>query len=197
MQDKISSRLRRTGAAVILLLAMNESAWAFDCPGSSLLEWIKTTCGHFNDAVDRGENNLMLPFYSHHGRGTYTAEKISTYNEHTRGIGYERSITDTKGDWHGFFAIAFSDSHFKPEYAAGYNYQTYWGDSGSLQAGLGYQVFVTTRSDYDHYLTPVPGLLPMASLRYRSFSLMATYVPRLSANGGNGDVLFMFARIGF
>jgi palmitoyl transferase len=147
--------------------------------------------------VDHGDDDLYLPIEAHHGRGTYTADKIKTYNEQPRGLGYGRSVTDGKGDWHGYFAMAFSDSHFKPEYMIGYAYQTYWGNPGSLEAGLGYTLFVTTRSDYDHYLLPVPGITPLASLRYKRLSLMASYVPRLSVHKGNGDVLFIFARIGF
>jgi hypothetical protein len=93
--------------------------------------------------------------------------------------------------------MGFRDSHFKPEYLAGYGYQTYWGRSDSLQAGLGYTVFLTVRSDYADYHLPVPAILPMGSLRYKNASLMATYLPRISVHKGNGDVLFFFAHFGF
>jgi palmitoyl transferase len=41
----------------------------------------------------------------------------------------------------------------------------------------------------------VPVILPLGSLEYRKVSLMASYVPRLPGEEGNGDVIFLFGRI--
>jgi palmitoyl transferase len=180
-------------AAFVLALAAGGPACALDCAGG----WFEYTCDRFNEAIDHGRNDLYVPFHSHHGRSTYTPERIEELNEQTWGVGYGRSVIDLKGDWHAFYVMGFRDSHFKPEYLAGYGYQTYWGRSDSLQAGLGYTVFLTVRSDYADYHLPVPAILPMGSLRYKNASLMATYLPRISVHKGNGDVLFFFAHFGF
>jgi len=177
---------------LVLALAAGGPAHA-DCTGN----WFEYTRDRFREAIDHGQNDLFVPFHSHHGRGTYTQDRIEELNEHTWGVGYGRSVIDCKGDWHAFYGMAFYDSHFKPEYLAGYGWQTYWGRPDSLQAGLGYTIFLTTRSDYADYLLPVPAILPMGSLRYKSASLMATYLPRISVHKGNGDVLFFFAQFGF
>ena len=179
--------------ALVLALMAGSPAHALDCAGG----WFEYTCNRFNEAMDHGQHDLYVPFHSHHGRGTYTPERIEELNEQTWGVGYGRSVIDSKGDWHAFYGMVFRDSHFKPEYLAGYGWQTYWGRSDSLQAGLGYTAFVTIRSDYNDYLLPIPLILPMASLRYESASLMATYLPRFSPNKGNGDVLFFFAQFAF
>jgi palmitoyl transferase len=191
MNRLIRNRLRIAAAA--LAFAAGGPAHALDCAG----DWFEYTCERFKEAMDRGQNDIYLPFHSHHGTGTYSAEKRAELNDKTWGLGYGRSVIDSRGYWYGFYGVAFRDSHDKPEYMGGYGYQTYWGGAGSLQAGLGYTAFVTTRSDYSHYLVPVPGILPMASVRYANASLMVTYVPRLSNKGGNGDVLFLFGRINF
>jgi lipid IVA palmitoyltransferase len=179
--------------ALALALSAGGPAHACDWAGS----WLEYTCYQLKDALDHGQQDLYVPFYSIHGRSTYTPEKLSELNAHTWGLGYGRSVINGDGDWYSLYGMAFQDSHDKPEYLAGWGYQTYWGSRDSLQAGLGYTVFVTLRSDYGNYLLPIPGILPLASVRYGSASLMASYVPRLSANKGNGDVLFFFARFSF
>ena len=82
---------------------------------------------------------------------------------------------------------------------AGYAWLTYWRPSpaSDLRAGLGFTALITARTDYDHYLLPLPGLLPIGEIAVDRVSIMAAYIPRLSAHKGNGDVLFMFARISF
>jgi lipid IVA palmitoyltransferase len=180
-------------ATFLLALTAGGPAHACDWAG----RWLEYTCDRLKESIDHGRNDLYIPGYTIHGRSTYTPEKLSEFNDHAWGFGYGRSVTDAKGDWYGLYGMAFRDSHYKPEYLGGWGYQTYWGSRDSLQAGLGYTVFATVRSDYGHYLIPLPAILPLASVRYGNMSLMASYVPRLSANKGNGDVLFFFAQIGF
>jgi hypothetical protein len=89
------------------------------------------------------ENDLYLSGYIHHGRHTYTAERIRELNErHAWGAGVGKTLRNDDGDEESLFAFGFSDSHYKPQ-------------------------------------------------------LMAAYVPRLSRDGSNGDVLFFFARFSF
>jgi palmitoyl transferase len=178
-------------AAFVLLLARGTDACAFDCTAT----WLEQFCSQFNDAMQHGATDSYLPFYAYHGRGTFTRQELATINEHTWGAGVGRSTFDSAGDWHGFYAMGFSDSSYRPELLAGYGYQTYWGSPDAPQVGLGYAAFVTVRRDFDHYLLPVPALLPMASVRLERFSVMATYLPRISA--GEGDILFLFARLSF
>lgn len=153
-------------------------------------------CDRIREAIDDGRNDLYLPFHAHHGRGTYAPDKIAQFNERNWGIGYGRSVIDSHGDWHGLYLMAFQDSHYKSEPLGGYAYQTYWGAKNSVQAGLGYTVFLTARSDIGRY-TPVPGILPLASLRYRKASLMLADIPRVPSRKGVGDVLFFFGRVEF
>jgi len=44
---------------------------------------------------------------------------------------------------------------------------------------------------------PIPVILPVASLKYRKATLMATYIPTVNNGINNGSVLFGFARFGF
>ena len=70
---------------------------------------------------------------------------------------------------------------------------TYVSGAHNLKAGLGYTAFLTTRSDIGHY-TPIPGILPIASLEYGKVSLDATYVP---GGKGFGNILFFWGKFHF
>ncbi len=150
-------------------------------------------CQRLSDTWQEGQSDLLLPFHTHHLRFAYSREQIDQYRENTWGIGYQRSRYDQDGNWHALYAMGFRDSHDKFEPIAGYGYQWMWGDREGLHAGLGYTVLVTARSDIAHYL-PVPGLLPIASMNYRRNGVNMAYVP---GGSGNGNVLFVWGRIGF
>lgn len=166
------------------------SASAGDAPDDSL----------FDRATQRlattwrdGQTEIYLPLHTHHLRSAYSRDKIDSFNEETYGLGIGRGSYDQDGDWHGLYVMGFRDSHSKPEYMAGYAYKTYWKLAGELKAGLGYTAFLTTRSDIGHY-TPIPGILPIASLEYRQFSLDTTYVP---GGKGSGNILFFWGKFHF
>jgi len=142
---------------------------------------------------NEGGNEFYLPVSTYHLRSAYDADKIRSFNESPRGLGYGRGIYDPDGDYHGLYAMAFSDSHYKPEYMLGYAYKTFWPAKGDLKVGLGYTVFLTARTDYAHY-APIPGILPMVSLEYKKFSLDSTYVP---GGHGYGNVFFTSLKIPF
>lgn len=160
-------------------------------------DWLSNACTQGARAFNEGTWDIYLTGYDHHGRGTYTKERINELNEKAWGGGFGRTVNDDRGNSHNVYVLAFRDSHFKPEYLGGYAWQARWALSENWRAGLGVTAFVTLRSDYAHYAIPVPAILPLASLQYRKTSLMASYVPRLSTKGGNGDVLFIFGKYSF
>jgi lipid IVA palmitoyltransferase len=193
------ARIAAALAAVLGCAGAPASVLAQSLCDSSLLTWVKSNCEGARTAWDSEDYDVYVSGIAHHGRGTYTSEKIRTFNEKSWGGGAGKRYVDGDDHTHLLYAIAFKDSHFKPEYMAGYGWLTHWhplGDSGP-RLGLGFTTFVTLRSDYSHYFFPVPGILPLAELGWSRASLLAAYVPRLTGNGGNGDVLMLFGKISF
>ena len=190
----------RTACSRLLLIAglclLPATQALADCTPDS---WPGRKCLRIVEAWDKGRNDLYLPFLAHHGRDTYTPERIAELNEDAYGIGYGRSIVTDRGryrdDWDGIYAMGFRDSHRQLQLMAGYAYQTYLG-TNNINFGIGYTAAFTSRRDIAGGF-PVPVVLPMASINYRDFSLMGAYVPRLSGNKGNGDVLFVFGHVSF
>jgi palmitoyl transferase len=142
---------------------------------------------------DNGQDNLLLSGYAHHGRNTYTAERLRELNEKAWGLGFSRSLRDAKDNEEIVYALAISDSHFKPEVQVGYAYEWMKPLGGDWEAGVGYTAMLMSRQDYFKGF-PFPVALPVASIGTRHTKLMASYVPRLSQNKGNGDVLLMFMK---
>lgn len=142
---------------------------------------------------EQGRPEVYLPLYTYHMRFAYSRQKIDRFDETPHGIGVGKGYYDTGGDWHGLYAMGFHDSHFKPEYIAGYGNKTFWRPTDDVRLGLGYTVFLTTRSDIGHYF-PVPGVLPVASVEYRRLSLESAYLP---GGKGYGNVLFFWTKLGF
>lgn len=143
------------------------------------------------DVWRTGASDIYVPFLTYHLRFAYDREKINTYDEYPVGLGYGRSKFDADGNWHGLYAIGFQDSHYKPNYMAGYGFQKIWRPAADWRAGAGLTAFLMMRTDIAHY-TPFPGVLPVASIGYKSVSLETAYVP-----GGHnvGNVLFVWGRI--
>jgi hypothetical protein len=159
---------------------------ADDQPG-----WVDRAWTELKMTYELGHTELYLPFHTLHAPWAYTQEQIKHYQEWPYGFGVGRGLYDDKGNWHGVYAMGFQDSHFKPEWFAGYGWKTYWNIGASdFRLGLGYTAGITTRTDYAHY-APIPALLPIASLDYRSLSLETAYVP---GGKGNGNVFFMWAK---
>lgn len=156
-------------------------------------DWASNSCRQAVRAFNEGSYDLYLTGYTYHSRSTYTWEKINSYQEKSWGGGLGRSVIDERGNWHGLYAVGFQDSHFKPQYTGGYSWLARWNLGGDFYAGAGVTAFIFLRSDYNY--VPLPGILPLGSLEYKRLSLMASYVPRLSRNEGNGDVLFLFFKI--
>jgi hypothetical protein len=145
------------------------------------------------DILDKGELSLMLSGYARHGRHTYTAQRISELNELAWGLGFSKTIRDEKDNEEFIYGLAISDSHFKPQLMAGYAYQWMKPLGGQYEAGLGVTGLLFSRTDYFGGI-PFPGVVPVMSIGTRSAKLMGAYIPRISRNKGNGDVLLMFVR---
>jgi palmitoyl transferase len=141
-----------------------------------------------------GKQEIYIAGYTHHGRNTYTPERIAELNEWTWGGGWGKSIRNANGDDESLYAMIISDSHYKPQPMVGYAYQWMWpvGHSG-IEIGAGGTVMLISRADYFGGF-PFPIALPIGSVGTRRVKLLASYVPRLSKKEGNGDVLFMFMR---
>ncbi|MDS4015195.1 MAG: lipid IV(A) palmitoyltransferase PagP [Candidatus Accumulibacter sp.] len=155
--------------------------------------FVGNVCRRLSDTWNDGQGELLVPFHTHHLRFAYTQEKIDSFVEGTWGLGYGRSRYDAQGNWHSLYAMGFRDSHGKFEPVVGYAHQWMWGDPKAAHAGVGYTVFLTARSDIGHY-TPIPGVLPIASLGYGRGGLSMAYVP---GGKGNGNVIFFWGRFAF
>lgn len=173
-----------------LLLIFNHFSYA-SCEYNSSI--FSSACQHIKDTWTKGDNDLYIPLYAHHLHFAYTDEKIDTFNENSWGIGYGRSHYIDNGNWEGLYGMAFLDSHHDIQPMLGYSYQWMWGQQNALHAGLGYTVFLTSRSDIMHYI-PFPAALPVASINYKKISLNSAYVP---GGEGNGNILFFWSRVGF
>jgi palmitoyl transferase len=181
-----------TLAALAIGLAMAQPGVAHAADAGS--DWWTSVKERIAAIADNGKPDLYLSGYAYHGRGTYTEERIDELNEKSWGAGFGKTLRDDHGNDASLYAIGISDSHREPQFMGGYAYQWIWplADSG-IEAGAGYTALLISRVDYFDSV-PFPALLPVASLGTRGAKLMFSYVPRLSRNKGNGDVLFAFLR---
>ena len=155
--------------------------------------WEQAKAGTTN-ILDHGDLSIMLSGYARHGRNTYTPERIAELNENAWGLGFSKAVRNKKDNEDSLFGLVISDSHFKPQFMAGYAHQWMQPIGGNFEAGIGYTALLISRTDYLSGI-PFPGVLPVASIGTRRSKLMASYIPRLSQNKGNGDVLLLFLRL--
>jgi lipid IVA palmitoyltransferase len=196
MKDARSLHLARVLALSAALLPAPAVSRAAGCDWVGW-DWLSQKCEYAGKAWRSGSYDLFLTGYADHRRGTYTAERRAELNAHSWGGGFGRTLNDERDNSHDVFFLIFRDSHFKPEYLAGYGWQARWPLTENLKVGIGLTAFVTLRSDFSHYLLPVPAVLPLASVRYRRVTLQSAYVPKLPGAKGNGDVLFVFGKYAF
>lgn len=162
-------------------LAHADSVWD-SFTGKVQSEWDKSW---------NGKTDLYVPLHTWHNRRTYDADKIAGFNENPWGLGFGKSYKDADGDWHGFYAMAFKDSHNKVEPMAGYGYTKNF-TRNDFSAGIGYTVFVTARDDFSYI--PIPFALPIVSLGYKDFTISGTYIP---GKHNNGNVAFFWGTYSF
>ena len=147
------------------------------------------------EATRAGRWSLYLSGYDVHLPYSYSAEQRHRLNSIPWGGGIARSVTDADGDMHEVYAMGFSDSHYHAQFTAGYVWTRLrkLGDSGSA-VGWGYTAFFYSRRDIANYL-PLPGLLPVVTLRYRDVEITGTFIPRFGTV--QGDTVYFFSRIRF
>jgi palmitoyl transferase len=182
--------LRSTLSTLLLTLCACGNALATDEAPTSLLGQMGQ---HLSDVWTQGSDDLYVPFHTYHMRYAYSAEKINSFREDTWGLGYGRSRYDSSGNWSGLYGMTFLDSHSKLEPIVGYGQTWMLGNPQDWHAGIGYTAFITARADIGHY-TPIPGILPIASVNYKQASLNTTYMP---GGTGHGNILFFWTRFGF
>jgi hypothetical protein len=170
-----------------LLVTTAQPALAAD---PTLPGWLDRVVDEVTTTARDGTSEIYFPVRTYHMRWAYTKEKIDSFQEFPLGLGYGRGRLDEQGNWHGLYAMGFQDSHFKPEWLAGYGWKTYWRLSENTRFGLGYTAGFTARSDLGSY-TPVPVILPIGSIDYRETSLEAAYVP---GGKGFGNILFFWLK---
>lgn len=171
---------------VLIALFLSPNAYADDTANDS-------TWSHIEDSLSKTWNadnyELLIPINTWHNRHYYSSEKIDEYNENPWGLGIGKYRYDNEGDWHSFYAMAFSDSHKDIEPAAGYAFQKKWRPSDEFRIGAGYTAGFTFRKDYDYL--PIPVLAPIASIEYKQLALQSTYI---FGGKGNGNILFTWLR---
>lgn len=189
-------KIAATLGMTLSLLSMNQAALAQQIPATPANEessWWDQTKNKTLNIVDQGSLSIMLSGYAYHGRHTYTAERIAELNEKAWGLGFSKVLRNAKDNEESLFAMAISDSHFKPQLMAGYTYQWMQALGGKFEAGLGVTGVLISRTDYFSGI-PFPAPLPVASIGTRNSKIIAAYVPRFSQNKGNGDVLLLLVR---
>lgn len=185
----ISLPLAVTAPLALLPAPAVAGAW------STVSGWGSEAADRFRLIRDQGGTDLYLAGYTHHGRNTYTRERLDELNEKTWGAGVGQRLRNARGNDEMIYALGISDSHFKPQLMAGYAYEWIYpmGESG-FELGVGYTAMLMSRQDYFSGF-PFPIALPLGSIGTRDIKLRASYVPRVSKTKGNGDVLLMFVSI--
>jgi palmitoyl transferase len=155
----------------------------------------QSTKDHMSNIWDKGDDAIYLSGVAHHGRGTYTKDKLDELNEHAWGLGYGKTLRNEKGNDESLYGFVIKDSHRHPQYMAGYAYEWVFPVAHTgLELGLGGTAMLMSRQDYFGGV-PFPVPLPLASIGTKKAKVMFAYVPRLSSNKNNGDVLLIFGRI--
>ena len=156
------------------------------CPRT--LPPLRHFCHRLRQVWHLGNNELQIPAYAWHNRYYYSNHK--NYNETPWGGGLGKSYYDEDGDWHGLYAFAFLDSHKNIEPIAGYGFEKTLHLTDKTGIGLGYTLFMTSRTDIIHSI-PFPGILPLVALTQQRASLTLIYVP---GKENIGNVLFVLAK---
>lgn len=169
--------------AIAAVFACSHAARAQDAPG--FLDRVRSELG---ETWRLGNTEYYATFRTWHTPWAYSDEQNKHYQNWPPGFGLGRGRFDEKGNWHGVYAMGFQDSHFKPEWIAGYGWKTYWQAPANIRLGLGYTAGITTRTDVYHY-TPVPLILPIVSADYGKLSVEGAYVP---GGKGFGNVMLLW-----
>ncbi len=145
----------------------------------------------------QGDDQLFVSGHAHHGRASYTSAKLATLNEHAWGLGWAKTLREGSGNvklHRGVYGLVISDSHKDPQFMLGYSYEKayYFNKEWFIAAGVA--PMIVRREDMFSKL-PFPAIFPLMSIGNQSAEMRLVYIPRLSKNLGNGDVLYLFASI--
>jgi palmitoyl transferase len=155
--------------------------------------WVASACQRVSRVANEGTWDGYLTGYGWHIDGY---DDRSQLNAKSWGGGAGKHWTDARGNEDILFAMAFLDSHDHVQPIGGFARQWYTNPvAGGLSLGGGYFVGITARNDIAHYV-PIPIALPIASVRYRKASIMATFIPRVPGLN-DGDVAFFWGRYEF
>ena len=157
--------------------------------------WVDDAVDEVTTIIKTGDEQLYVSGYAYHGRKTYTAAKIATLNEHAWGLGYAKTLRSA--DAHrGVFSLIISDSHRQLQPMIGYTYEKpYYFNADWFIAG-GLAPMIVQRQDMVKKF-PFPAIFPLLSIGNQKVEAKFVYIPRLSKNLGNGDVLYAFASYKF
>jgi Antimicrobial peptide resistance and lipid A acylation protein PagP len=198
---KFSSITRRAFKQRLLLCA---SAMLGLCLNTAQASWIGDV---WDDGVNeiktvytKGDDQLFVSGHAHHGRSSYTPAKIATLNEHAWGLGWSKTLRERNAsgtmEHRGVYGFVISDSHKDPQYMLGYSYEkAYYFNKDWFIAG-GVTPMIVRREDMFGKI-PFPAIFPLVSIGNQKAELRMVYIPRLSKNLGNGDVLYLFGAIKF
>ncbi len=146
----------------------------------------------------KGDDQLFVSGHAHHGRSSYSAAKIATLNENAWGLGWSKTLRERNSsgtmEHRGVFGFVISDSHKDPQYMLGYSFEKayYFNNSWYVSAGV---VPTLVRREDMFGKAPFPAIFPIMSIGNQKAELRMVYIPRLSKNLGNGDVLYLFGAI--
>jgi hypothetical protein len=178
--------------AIIASLAcasVAQAGWIGDAWDDSVNE-IKTV-------YTKGDDQLFVSGYAHHGRHTYSPEKIATLNEKAWGLGWSKTLREGTADvktHRGVYGLVISDSHKDPQYMLGYSYEkAYYFNKDWFIAG-GVAPMMVRREDMFGKI-PFPAIFPLMSIGTQAAELRLVYIPRLGNKLGNGDVIYLFGAI--
>ncbi|WP_167362683.1 lipid IV(A) palmitoyltransferase PagP [Pandoraea faecigallinarum] len=187
-----SARFALMSAVGALTMLSPVGAQANDAPGV-VSAWAGAVADEFRDIATQGASDLYVPLHTHHLRFVYTSKKISQFNENPWGLGYGRVLSDGRNGSRMLYAMAFKDSHNDWSPMAGYGRIWNMANAGPVRFGLGYTVFLMSRSDTLGGV-PFPAALPLAEIGLGRAAVATAYVP---GGKGNGNVLFIFGRYTF
>lgn len=165
----------------------------FTCDIST--KWLSLPCERAANVATHGSLDLYVMGYGYHFNRAEPESK-HPLNAKSYGGGIGKHWTDGNGNEDLLFSFVFLDSHDHVEPVVGYARQWFTPSVlGGLAIGGGFAAVITARSDVLHY-TPVPVVLPVASLRLNKASLMATFFPRIG-NVATSSVVLVWARYEF
>lgn len=170
----------------ITLFALSIANNAYACGTGT--QWLCEIGHGLVMAESQGKNAILVSGYAYHtsiaahwpiGVSEQTPQDPQGLNEIPYGLGYGRSWynTDTHEEY-TLFAIAFSDSYWKPEAHVGYMYQKFHPimDNNNFEWGLGYSPQILVKPSWtgdSPIILPFIGLT--TSLRYKNFETNVTW----------------------